>query len=143
MDNKEKLYSFLIGKKVKVDIMCSSFGFDYPVINTLLDITDKEYVFKSEEIETKSNVWKFPIKDSDCSCDLSLMLYAFLYCPNVHESAWATMSLHYSKEGAEKAMEEHKQKELEEWNQLYDEDEVDFRFGENEDWRVEEVLIKP
>jgi hypothetical protein len=40
-------------------------------------------------------------------------------------------------------MEEHKQKELEEWNQLYDEDEVDFKFGECEDWKVEEVLIKP
>ena len=70
-------------------------------------------------------------------------IYAFLYCPNIYESAWATMSLHYSKEGAEKAMEEHKQKELEEWNQLYDEDEVDFKFGECEDWKVEKIKIEP
>lgn len=37
-------------------------------------------------------------------------LYAFLYNNCIHESSWATVSLHYSKEGAEKAMNEHKQK---------------------------------
>ena len=43
-------------------------------------------------------------------------LYAFLYNSCIHESSWATVSLHYSKEGAEKAMQEHKQKALDEFN---------------------------
>jgi len=41
-------------------------------------------------------------------------LYAFLYNCCIYESSWATVSLHYSKEGAEKAMQEHKQKALDE-----------------------------
>ena len=46
-------------------------------------------------------------------------LYAFLYNSCIHESSWATISLHYSKEGAEKAMQEHKQKALDEFNEMY------------------------
>jgi hypothetical protein len=71
-------------------------------------------------------------------------LYAFLYNCCIHESSWATVSLHYSKEGAEKAMQKHKQKALDEFNQLYsDENDFDFKFGEHEDWCVETVEVLP
>lgn len=71
-------------------------------------------------------------------------LYAFLYNSCIHESSWATVSLHYSKEGAEKAMQEHKQKALDEFNEMYANDnEFDFKFGEHEDWRVEPVEVLP
>lgn len=71
-------------------------------------------------------------------------LYAFLYNSCIHESSWATVSLHYSKEGAEKAMQEHKQKALDEFNEMYANDnEFDFKFGKHEDWRVEPVEVLP
>jgi hypothetical protein len=71
-------------------------------------------------------------------------LYAFLYNSCIHESSWATVSLHYSKEGAEKAMQEHKQKALDEFNEVYGpDDKFDFKFGEHEDWCVEMVEVFP
>ena len=71
-------------------------------------------------------------------------LYAFLYNSCIHESSWATISLHYSKEGAEKAMQEHKEKALKEFNNAYENDNpFDFKFGEHEDWDVQEVVILP
>jgi hypothetical protein len=71
-------------------------------------------------------------------------LYAFLYNSCIHESSWATVSLHYSKEGAEKAMQEHKQKALDEFNEMYaDDNDFDFKFGEHEDWCVETVKVLP
>lgn len=71
-------------------------------------------------------------------------LYAFLYNSCIHESSWTTVSLHYSKEGAEKAMQEHKQKALDEFNEMYANDnEFDFKFGEHEDWCVEPVEVLP
>jgi hypothetical protein len=71
-------------------------------------------------------------------------LYAFLYNSCIHESSWATMSLHYSKKGAEKAMQEHKQKALDKFNEMYaDDNKFDFKFGEHEDWCVEPVEVLP
>ena len=37
-----------------------------------------------------------------------MIIYEFLYCSCIHESSYATMSLHRTKEGAEKAMKKHK-----------------------------------
>lgn len=71
-------------------------------------------------------------------------LYAFLYNSCIHESSWATVSLHYSIEGAEKAMQEHKQKALDEFNKRYGSDNFfGFKFGEHEDWCVEPVEVLP
>lgn len=71
-------------------------------------------------------------------------LYAFLYNSCIHESGWVTVSLHYSKEGAEKAMQEHKQKELDEFNEMYaDDNDFDFKFGEHEDWCIDTVEVLP
>ena len=72
------------------------------------------------------------------------VIYAFLYNSCIHESSWATISLHYSKEGAEKAMLEHKQNKLDEFIRIYGIDnEFDFKFGEHENWCVEPVDILP
>ena len=71
-------------------------------------------------------------------------LYEFLYNCCIHESSWATVSLHYSKEGAEKAMNEHKQKALDKFNEMYgQENEFDFKFGEHEDWCVRNIEALP
>ena len=71
-------------------------------------------------------------------------LYAFLYNSCIHESSHATVSLHYSKEGAEKAMQEHKQKELDKFNEMYgDDNEFDFKFGDGEDWCIETIEVLP
>lgn len=61
-----------IGKKVNVDIGCYSFGFIYPDENILVDVTETEYVFKSDEIDSEDQLWRFPIKDDNCSCVVSL-----------------------------------------------------------------------
>jgi hypothetical protein len=75
---------------------------------------------------------------------ISGRLYAFLYNYCIHESSWATISLHYSIEGAEKAMQEHKQKALEEFNEMYGQDnDFDCKFGEHEDWFVKPVEVLP
>ena len=71
-------------------------------------------------------------------------LYAFLYNSCIYESGWTTVSLHYSKEGAEKAMQEHKQKELDEFNEMYANDnEFGFKFGEHKDWCVRPIEVLP
>ena len=71
-------------------------------------------------------------------------VYAFLYNDCIHESTWRTISTHYSKEGAEKAMQEHKQKELDEWNEMYEDDnEWGFKFGTDEDWCIETIEVLP
>lgn len=71
-------------------------------------------------------------------------IYAFNYCPCIHESAWATISLHYSEEGAIKAMNEHKEEKREEFDDMYkEEEELSFEFGTFEDWYVGPVPILP
>jgi len=62
----------LIGKKVNVGICCSAYGFIYPDENILVDVTETEYVFKSDEIDSEDHLWRFPISDKDCSCEVSL-----------------------------------------------------------------------
>jgi hypothetical protein len=79
-------------------------------------------------------------------------LYQFLYNSNIHESGWICVTLHFSKEGAQQAMEEHKKRKYEEFL-VYDrhciERDPEFMakypniFGENENWTVEPIEIKP
>jgi hypothetical protein len=71
-------------------------------------------------------------------------VYAFLYNDCIHESTWRTISTHYSKEGAEKAMQEHKQEQLDEFNEMYqDDNEWGFKFGIDEDWCIETIEVLP
>jgi hypothetical protein len=71
-------------------------------------------------------------------------LYAFIYCPCIYESVYSTVSIHYSKEGAEKAMNEHKEKALNEFNECWLDDEIrTFEFGFGEDWDITEITVLP
>lgn len=71
-------------------------------------------------------------------------IYEFCYNPCVHDSGWITISLHYSKEGAEKAMEEHKLEEKNKFDEMFPEgSEFGIEFGEHENWCVNEVEILP
>jgi len=69
------------------------------------------------------------------------IIYEFLYCSCVHESSWATMSLHKTKEGAKKAMKKHKSAERRRFNKIY-EDSPELKeivkFGEHENWCIGE-----
>ena len=82
-----------------------------------------------------------------------MKVYAFKYNPFIHESADAVVSLHKTREGAEKAMEDHKnqrKKEWEEHDQWQREEYGDSyetlctaKFGQSESWAVEEVEVLP
>jgi hypothetical protein len=75
-----------------------------------------------------------------------------LYNDCIHESSWVTISIHFTKEGAENAMNEHKEKEYQKWLK-YDiecrKSDPDFftkypnKFGEHEDWRVLPIEVLP
>jgi hypothetical protein len=76
--------------------------------------------------------------------------FAFLHNEMIEESAYATMSIHLSKEGAEKAMKEHKQKAFLEWQREFDErierhgdSFTQLPFGSFKDWFVSEIEILP
>ena len=73
-----------------------------------------------------------------------MKVYAFLYNSCIYESAYATMSLHKTRKGAEMAMAFHKaEKEKEHWD-IYNrpDDYYTSPFGEHEDWRVEEIEVQ-
>lgn len=72
-------------------------------------------------------------------------IYAFEYCSCIHESAFTVVSLHFTPEGAEKAMNDHKKECLDEFNKMWedDPDKDEIVFGEHEDWRVEEYTVLP
>ena len=69
-------------------------------------------------------------------------VYAFQYCHCVHESAYATLSLHSTEKGAQIAMEFHKEekrKEFDEWEKSIED--YSFKFGEDERWSVYRFTI--
>lgn len=71
-------------------------------------------------------------------------VYAFMYCPCIHESAFSTVSLHKTQKGAEIAMEFHKQTAKEKYYRMYTKEELDdfgFSFGMFEAWEVVELEI--
>lgn len=71
------------------------------------------------------------------------ILWEFLYCPCIHESAASTISLHRTKKGAELAMEFHKAEALKEFNEWQEGlDNTYFKFGEHEYWEVREIEIQ-
>lgn len=84
--------------------------------------------------------------------NVSSSLWAFMYNSCIHESSWATVSLHYSKDGAEKALAWHKEQKRIGWQRIVDTDEdkgtdigfdVICPFGIHEDWCVEPVEVLP
>ena len=68
-------------------------------------------------------------------------LYAFLYNPMIHESGYITISIHRTREGAEKALAWHKNDCIKEWKEIMKDDLAEFPFGQSQDWRIEEITI--
>ena len=62
---------------------------------------------------------------------------------NIFESSSATLSVHLSREGAEKAVQEHKDEVYKEWEKLDDDDKEDFSFDWDKSWGVSEVDVLP
>jgi hypothetical protein len=68
-----------------------------------------------------------------------------LYNPDVHDSAYCTLSIHLTREGAEKAIKEHSEKELIEFIEYQEklgEEASDLPFAWDKDWLVEEIQIQ-
>ena len=73
-----------------------------------------------------------------------MKIYEALYNPMTEESAYTTLSLHLTKDGAERAIEDHKNKELEKWQRYHPSKELEpHRFGQYQDWLVDEVDVLP
>lgn len=67
------------------------------------------------------------------------IIYEFLYNSCVHESAYATLSLHKTESGAKKAMNKHKAAKRRAFNKLWaSEPELKkyVKFGQHEDWCI-------
>lgn len=75
------------------------------------------------------------------------IVYAFQYCPCVHESSYGVVSLHRTQKGAEMALEFHRnmeQQKYDEYHKEISEDISDFPydFGQFEGWRVKKIEIQ-
>jgi hypothetical protein len=62
---------------------------------------------------------------------------------NIFESTSRTISVHLSREGAEKAIQQHKDEVYKEWEKLDDDDKEDFSFDWDKSWGVSEVDVLP
>lgn len=74
-----------------------------------------------------------------------MKIYQALYNPMVHESAYATLSIHKTREGAEKAIQEHKDIEKARFDVLHFDEEEGTGYGYDfcKDWIVEETEVPP
>lgn len=75
------------------------------------------------------------------------VVYEALYNDNIHESAAGTLSIHKTREGAQKAIDYHKMEQLAEFNKfmsdISEEEQkiMNFKFGEHEWWGIRETEI--
>lgn len=72
-----------------------------------------------------------------------MIVFEARYNPCIHESAFATLSIHETRKGAVNAMKAHKAKEKKEWKEIYStkKDRKDSPFGQHEDWDVIETKV--
>lgn len=71
-----------------------------------------------------------------------MKLYEFVYSDCIYENSF-TISIHYTKEGAEKAMAEHKDKKIEEIK-TYAETKLEVKeFLAIRDWYIKEIEVQP
>lgn len=79
-------------------------------------------------------------------------IWAFVFTYDTCECGGSTVSLHFSEEGAQKALEEHKKQKKEEWQKLVDSDpakgtedsfEACCPFGEFQEWEVKIFKVLP
>jgi hypothetical protein len=74
-------------------------------------------------------------------------IYAFMYCPCIHESAYGTVSLHRTESGANAAMELDKEQQRKEHEESYSSvskdilDTLYVEFGTFEDWKVDKITL--
>lgn len=87
----------------------------------------------------------FGINEDLNGIEVGSILYEFLYCPSIHESAYGTVSLHLTKEGAEDALRRHKEIKKKEFDKMFppDSEEAEhMNFGEFEEWIVNDVKVQ-
>ncbi len=68
-------------------------------------------------------------------------VFEFMYCSCIHESAWATMSIHRTREGAESAMNAHKEKAKADYESDMEGYEPIHPFDFAKDWMVSETIL--
>ena len=72
------------------------------------------------------------------------IIYAFVYNSSIFESASETISLHYSKEGAQNAKKEHKKKIKKHFNEtISNNNPYGFKYTDNKYWGVKPIAILP
>jgi hypothetical protein len=72
-------------------------------------------------------------------------LWIFWYCSCIWESTAYPMSYHNSKEGAEKAMNKHKNRERRQWLKYMPKEDrnlTSLKFGMHESWSVDEFELE-
>ena len=98
----------------------------------LMNATLKHY----DTISTMAHHWSSIVPDA-IKQYFNNTLYAFMYNPIIYESEYITVSIHRTREGAEKALICHKNDIKEEWD---NEDHI-FAFDHFRDWEIEEIQI--
>ena len=74
-----------------------------------------------------------------------MKVYEALYNDCIHESSFATISIHKTKEGAEKAIHEHNMEKIIEHQEIYKDDEdgiPEFNEGNMQQWSIIETELK-
>lgn len=79
--------------------------------------------------------------------DGNYVVWEFLYNPMYHESGYITMSIHLTKEGAKRAMQNHRRSARRKWNKeakarLLEGEEPILDFGQFEHWMINEMEVK-
>jgi len=69
-------------------------------------------------------------------------IYLALYNPMIEESSFETLSVHFTKEGAEEAIKIHKEDEKKKFNKCYSERKAAFEFGTFQEWGIHETIIE-
>jgi len=67
---------------------------------------------------------------------MGMIVYAAEYNHCIYESEFGVLSLHQSKEGAEKVVEKHRKKELRHWKKIGYNDVPSYQ-----EWRVREIEV--
>lgn len=74
-------------------------------------------------------------------------IYEALYCCDIHDSSYATLSTHRTRKGAEEAIENHKQKIKAEFDEIYHNSEypvdmtVEMKYDDNQAWTIRETEL--
>ena len=120
---RSKMYSLL--RSYYIDKVKNKLIFDNPKIKSFL-LNRVKRVLNSRETTSKQD-----------------KIYEALYNPMTEESAYRTLSLHRTREGAEKAIEDHKKIVREEEDSIWDneEDRIRFPWDGFKDWQIRETEL--